>query len=168
MPSRPLYLMAKPPRGLRNLIWAFPQTDKSRSADLLHITLLPFVDLTETPPGFVPALIALLDNFGADTFRVIFDRIVANGSTFLLGSEPMAGVRRFQSELTRYLRRQSFPFFGERPNPHITIRYGSGGLGDRIIDPISWTIDEILLIESIVREKRHKVHGRWSLRSKVM
>lgn len=165
--SRPLYLLAKPPPVVRDLIWALPQTDKLRPAHLLHITLLRFVDLADAPSGFVSALTALLDGFTAVAFHVVFDQIIVNQSTFLKGSEPMAGVRRLQAELTHYLRQQHFPFSGRPPEPHITINYGGGSPGSQVIDPISWTVDEILLIESVVGHKRHEPHGRWSLRSKV-
>ena len=54
------------------------------------------------------------------------------------------------------------------PEPHITINYrgdrlGSESLGKKM-PPIGWTVDEIILMESIVGKTTHVEHGRWRLR----
>ena len=167
MPRRPLYLMAKPPPEVRDLIWARPWTDKARPAELLHVTLLPFVDLADAPVTFLPTLINVLDGFENDMFRVVFDQIVAHRHVTLRGSERMAGVRSFQRRLTDHLRAHGFAYLGQPPTPHLTLRYAADGLGDEMIDPISWTVEEVSLIESVVREARHDEHARWRLRPKA-
>ena len=56
-----------------------------------------------------------------------------------------------------------FPVPRYRLSPHITLAYRPDGLGTEAIIPISWMVEEVLLIESVVGEARHVVHGRWPL-----
>jgi 2'-5' RNA ligase len=51
---------------------------------------------------------------------------------------------------------------GTTPEPHVTINYRGDRLGSRKIDPIGWTVEEILLVESVVGQTRHIVHGCWT------
>ncbi|MDR6833159.1 MULTISPECIES: hypothetical protein [unclassified Sphingopyxis] len=54
------------------------------------------------------------------------------------------------------------------PEPHITINYRGDRLGSQTfgalkLPPIGWTVDEIILTESIVGKTTHVEHGRWLL-----
>ena len=164
-PLHPLYFMTKPSPELAKLIWGWSRTDKTRPASLLHVTVLPLVDLAAFPIGFVDRLLDLMTDFEADSFRLVFDRVVERHNVLLCGSEPMRGARRFQASLQQFLRARGFTFFGAAPTPHVTLRYGRDGCGGGPIEPISWQATELLLIESVVGQRRHIEHGRWQLRS---
>lgn len=56
---------------------------------------------------------------------------------------------------------------GTTPEPHVTINYRGDRLGAQKITPVGWTVDAILLIESVVGNATHVEHGRWPLRPKV-
>ena len=52
---------------------------------------------------------------------------------------------------------------GTTPEPHIAINYRGDRPNAQKIPPIGWTVDEIILTESIVGKTTHVEHGRWPL-----
>ncbi|MBA3940974.1 MAG: hypothetical protein C0520_07170 [Sphingopyxis sp.] len=160
---RPLYLMAKPPAAIAAHIHGLPRADRRRAADLLHMTLAAFTDLAEAPAGFLELVIRGLDDFGASAFPLRFDRIECRKATTLRSTTPFAAAWEFQRQLAEYFQQHGFRDFNLPPELHVTIDYRGDGLGSEAIDPIGWTVAEILLIESVVGEARHVVHGRWPL-----
>lgn len=76
----------------------------------------------------------------------------------------MDEVRAFQATVALYLRQHDIALLEPSPAPHLMISYRGGVPADRPIDPISWTVEEFLLIESL---HEHVTHGRWPLRSKL-
>ena len=161
----PLYIMAKPPPAVAARIAVLPRSDTSRGPDLLHVTLMSLFDLHAAPPEWLPLVIAALDAFDGLSFPLTFDRIEVRKAVTLRTRAPLVEARAFQAALVRCLIDHRAPLMlGTTPEPHITINYRGDRLGNRKIDPISWTVEEMLLIESIVGQTRHIVHGRWPLR----
>ncbi|WP_439566918.1 2'-5' RNA ligase family protein [Sphingopyxis sp.] len=160
---RPLYLMVKPPADVAARIHALPRNDRRRGADLLHMTLAAFADLAKAPAGFVDLVARGLDDFGANAFPIGFDRIECRKTTTLRSSAPLAAAWEFQRQLAEYFQHHGFKQFNLPPELHVTINYRGDTLGSEVIAPIEWTAAEILLIESVVGETRHVVHGRWPL-----
>lgn len=160
----PLYIMAKPPLEVRAQITALPRNDPGRSADLLHVTLLSLFDLYKKPPEWLPAVITALDSFRAPPFPLLFDRIENRKAVTLRTRDPLTQARAVQAALVRHLVEQRAPIMdGTAPQPHVTINYRGDRLRTEKIAPIAWTVDEILLVESIVGKTTHVVHGRWLL-----
>jgi len=166
----PLYVMAKPPPEVQSLIAALPRNDPSREVHLLHVTLISLYDLHYAPPEWLPATIAALDRFAAAPFPLAFDRIENRKAVTLRTRDPLAEARVFQKALVNHLLREKAPIMdGTTPEPHITINYRGDRLGSQTLNalkmpPISWTVDEIILMESIVGKTTHVEHGRWPLR----
>lgn len=160
---RPLYLMIKPPADVAACIHALPRNDRGREADLLHMTLAAFADLDKAPAGFLELVIRGLDGFAAGAFPVRFDRIECRKTTTLRSSAPLAAAWEFQRQLAEYFHRHDFAWFNLPPELHVTINYRGDGLGAETIDPVEWTAAEMLLVESLVGQARHVVHGRWPL-----
>lgn len=82
--------------------------------------------------------------------------------------DPQAEARAFQKALVNHLLREKAPIMdGTTPEPHITINYRGDRLGSETLGkkmpPIGWTVDEIILMESIVGKTTHVEHGRWRL-----
>lgn len=161
--KRPVYVFAKPSDEGRAAIGALRRTSRGRALDLLHTTLLPFFDLDDAPPQAVRHIIALLNEFRGDAFDLTFDSIVERRGVTLRSTRRLEGALAFQQALAAHLRARNFPFFGRAPEPHLTINYRRDGYGNESISPIGWRVDEILLVESVVGETRHVVHGRWAL-----
>ncbi|PQM28680.1 hypothetical protein CVO77_09605 [Sphingopyxis lindanitolerans] len=166
----PLYVMAKPPPEVQAQIAALPRNDPGRGPHLLHVTLISLYDLHHAPPAWLPATIAALDSFVAAPFPLAFDRIENRKAVTLRTREPLAEARAFQKALVNHLLREKAPIMdGTTPEPHITINYRGDRLGTQILGktmpPIGWTVDEIILTESVVGQTTHVDHGRWRLRA---
>lgn len=165
-PRNPLYLMAKPPPDIAARIAALPRNDAGRGPELLHVTLMLLFDLAAAPPGWLPAAIAALDSFAAAPFPLAFDRIENRKAVTLRARAPLPEARAFQQSLVRHLLAHRAPLMlGTTPEPHVTINYRGDRLGSQKIEPIGWTVDEILLVESVVGKTTHIEHSRWRLRA---
>ncbi|MCW6534948.1 2'-5' RNA ligase family protein [Sphingomonas lycopersici] len=70
-------------------------------------------------------------------------------------------MRAFRRSLIRHLARSGLILPTRRFNPHVTLAYGQDSDHRVTIDPIGWTVDELLLIRS--GDGRHVPFGRWSL-----
>ncbi|QXF13405.1 MULTISPECIES: hypothetical protein [Sphingopyxis] len=79
---------------------------------------------------------------------------------------PQAEAPAFQKALGNHLLREKAPNMdGITPAPHIKITYrgdlrDSQSLNVLKLPPIGWTVDEIILTESIVGKTTHVEHGR--------
>ncbi len=162
----PLYVMAKPPPEVAARIAALPRNDPGRGSELLHVTLLKLFDLHYAPSEWLPAVIAALDSFEGAAFPLRFDRIEARKAVTLRTRDPLLLARSFQQALVRHLLERRAPLMlGTTPEPHLTINYRDDRQGARKLEPIGWTVTEILLIESVVGKTTHVEHGRWALRA---
>ncbi|MBO9575856.1 MAG: 2'-5' RNA ligase family protein [Sphingobium sp.] len=166
----PLYIMAKPPPEAQALIAALPRNDPGRGPELLHVTLVSLFDLHHAPPEWLPATIAALDSFEGPAFPLAFDRIENRKAVTLRTRAPLAEARAFQAALVRHLLAYRAPMMlGTTPEPHVTINYKGDRLGTQTfgkkMPPIGWTVEEIILMESIVGKTTHVEHGRWPLRA---
>lgn len=167
-PKRPLYFMVKPPAPVAKHIADVSSGPRRRAPDLLHITLLPLGDRAAPSEDLLSRFREIGESIEAPPFRVVFDQLVRTGRTLALrGSEPMRGAIDFQTALVAALARQGLvvePRY--RFVPHVTIDYRADGRDSEPIDPISWLVEELLLVESVVGERRHIEHGRWALRAR--
>ena len=160
----PLYIMAKPPPDVQALIVALPRNDPARASVLLHVTLISLFDLHYAPPEWLPAVVAALDAFRAAPFPLHFDRIENRKAVTLRTKDPLPEARAFQSALVRHLLAHKAPMMlGTTPEPHVTINYHGDRLRGGKMPAIGWTVDEVLLVESIVGKTTHVEHGRWRL-----
>ena len=162
--KRPLYFMVKPPAAVGEFIASHTRASRARPSYLLHMTIQPVWDRLRSPPELIPFLLQIAATIDAPPFRVIFDRLVESRKTVALhGSEPMQGAEAFHAALVSTMGRYHMPIPAHRFVPHITIAYRPDGLGDEPIDPISWRVEEFMLVESVVGQTRHIEHGRWTL-----
>lgn len=161
----PLYIMAKPPPEVQAEIVALPRNDPGRGPELLHVTLISLYDLHYVPPEWLDATKSALDSLVAAPFPLHFDRIENRKAVTLRTRDELTEARAFQKALVQHLLVQRAPIMdGTTPEPHITIDYRGDRLNAQKMPPIGWTVDEIILMESIVGKTTHVEHGRWALR----
>lgn len=161
---KPLYIMAKPPLEVQAQITALPRNDPGRGPDLLHVTLISLYDLHYAPPDWLPATIAALGSLSAPAFPLHFDRIENRKAVTLRTRDALIEARAFQKALVNHLLASKAPIMdGTTPEPHITINYRGDRLGSQKMPLIGWTVEEIILTESIVGKTTHVEHGRWAL-----
>ena len=162
----PLYVFAKPPPEVAARIAQLPRNDAGRGPELFHVTLLALFDLDRAPPGWLFAMIDALDSFDGVAFPLAFDRVELRKAVTLRSRAELSEARAFQKALLGHLLARRAPLMlGTAPEPHLTINYRGDRLGAQRIAPIGWTVDEILLVESVVGKTTHVEHGRWPLRA---
>lgn len=160
----PLSIMAKPSPDVAAHIAALPRNDPARGPELLHVTLLKLFDLHRAPPGWLPAVIAALDALAAAPFPLAFDRIENRKAVTLRTRDPLLDARAFQKALVHHLLAHKAPMtLGTAPEPHLTINYAGDRLRAEKMSPIGWTVEEIILVESLIGKTTHVEHGRWRL-----
>lgn len=160
---RSLYVMSKPPPEILSRVAGLPRNSRERGPELLHTTLLALGDLAELPEGTLATVLALMDGFHADAFHVYFDHIAEGRAVALRSSKAQRGVDTFRKRLAHFLRERDFPDFVVPGRAHVTLRYSRDGMGNEPIPPISWRVDEVLLIESLGGKATHIERGRWQL-----
>jgi 2'-5' RNA ligase len=134
--------------------------------DRLHVTLQHLGDFVDQiPPSLVPTATVAAAIVKMQPFDVAFDRIGGTRGPFLLrASDNSMALRVFRQALstaliTAGLRRWVDPVF----NPHLTLSYDFSDVPEQSIDPIGWTVQEFVLIESLLGEHQHVERGRWPI-----
>jgi RNA 2',3'-cyclic 3'-phosphodiesterase len=160
--ERPLYVMIKPPAPL------LPQLARYRTMfgigerydlDRLHST---FLRLGQATPASIRAACQALDGFGEAPFPVRFDWLRGN---LLQSRRTQPGPGAFQRSLARHIARSGVAVLPKHFWLHLSLDYAAGPVQETQVPPIGWSVEEVLLIESVHGEGRHILHGRWPLRA---
>jgi len=139
---------------------------KSIPSERLHVSLLGgFVD--PLPPAIMSAAMTAAGTVSMPPFKVMFNRISSfNGGSgqlalVLTGDEGIVGFRKLQEALSLALARAGLSRRRKTlPTPHMTIAYSDRSC-ELSIEPICWTVNEFVLIDSLVGQSRHLLLGRW-------
>ena len=128
--------------------------------------MLPLGDAAQFEPWVVKLLRRALGTVHARPFMLDFDRIRGSGRTVELVRR---GTNRdavaFRALVIEALSRYVSAPWPRSFRPHVTLNYRRATPCDRLIDPISWLVEDFVLIESVTGETRHIEHGRWPLRA---
>lgn len=171
MPSEPfhrLFFAVRPPLEVVPEIAAlrdgFGQAKGPVTDEHLHLTTWLFPDSQNIAADQAERAKAAIAALPLVRFRVALDRMVGSGShVVMLPSEPLAGFVAFQGRLDAALRAAGLSAGpGWRFNPHVTLLYGRHA-ADEWITPISWEVEQIFLLDSVVGERRHDVIACWPL-----
>jgi 2'-5' RNA ligase len=136
----------------------------------LHVSVFAVGGFSGTcPPAVINAAKAIADNVSMAPFTVAFDRVASfaggNGrqALVLTGGEGVAGLVRFQQTLSLAMKKAGLGLRQrDRVTPHVTMMYANH-MCDFPIEPISWTVDEFVLVDSLWGQSRHVQLGRWPL-----
>ncbi len=133
----------------------------------LHVTLA----LTPDFPTAQPALVAALARAGARVaaaapFALRLDRLsIGTRTAALRPARAVPPLRALQAGIVREMvhegvrMRASWAF-----NPHLTLRYRAAQPSQCAVADFGWTVEEFVLLESLVGLSRHLPRGRWPLR----
>lgn len=190
-PSFPGFELPPPSRPIDRLfLGAFPDLDAAKRAanlsrslrtelnlrgrplppERLHITLHHIGDYAGLPPRVVAAICDAAATVGMGPFEVEFDRVASfsgrpgNRPLVLRGSDGLAELMKFQRGLGAAITRARVG----RPvasqfTPHMTLLYDDIQVEDRAVEPIRWTVNEFILVHSLLGQTRHVPLARWSL-----
>lgn len=131
----------------------------------LHMTLWA-LDLPMTPPpGIIADLCAAAAKVRGPALRLVLREAVSNGKIACLKpGEPMPVLKKFQERLQIAIAdARIWPNRGFRFEPHMTLAYGTGQDFRREVLPISWRVQDFVLIHSLVGLTEHVELGRWRL-----
>jgi len=153
-------------RLARTLKRAHKFTGKPIASDRLHISLFFLGGL---PDPIVQMACEALTGVRMQPFDVSFDRAVSfrgkpGSRPFVLvgdeGTSPLQSFRQMLGDaLTRSgLKRRANANF----TPHVTLLYDARNAEEYPIEPISWTVDELVLVRS---QNGHRHVARWPLRA---
>jgi len=135
----------------------------------LHVTLHHLGDFAHLPQGIVAWACAAAASVDASAFDVTFDRLASfsgkpgNWPLVLTQSAGLDELTVFWQRLGDVLRGAGASASRARFTPHLTLMYGERRFDPRVIEPLTWTVREFVLIDSWLGKTRYDVKGRWPL-----
>ena len=137
--------------------------------DRFHITLHHLGDYAGLPNDIVAKGKAAGEALAHAPFAVALDRAVSfanrpgNNPFTLQGGEGVETLISFQKALG-----EKMAWTGLKPDkqfvPHVTLLYDGQVAAAQAIDPIGWTVDRFVLVQSKLGQTQHIVLGSWDLR----
>ena len=183
-PRHDLYLMLHLPSEAARVVarmqgrlnQGYRGPSKPMPTERLHITLVPLGSYVHRIPADVlrTALHAgtLLEEA---PFRVCFDTLQSRGPKHRPGTVELAGhgasvlpLYRLRQQLFHALLKAGWRQDSIRPSfyPHITIDYERPPVSTRTVDPLSWEVTEVRLVDSHYGKGHHEVLAGWPLRER--
>jgi 2'-5' RNA ligase len=136
-----------------------------------HITLHHLGDYAGLPPGVVDMAGKAAAAVKSLPFSVTFDRAASFSSSprnrpfVLRGDTGLTDLMVFQRalgiEMTKAgLGRWAKPAY----TPHVTLLYDDRAVAEQVVEPITWTAGEFVLVRSLIGQTLHVPLARWPLR----
>jgi 2'-5' RNA ligase len=137
----------------------------------LHITLFCLGQYDGgLPPEIVTRAMEAAGMIAVTPFEVTLDRLLSfrhpsgERPLVLRGSDDIPSLRAFHQDLAMALAKASLKrFVKSRITPHVTLLRDSRGIPERPIRPISWTVRDFVLVDSLIGKSRHIQLGKWTL-----
>jgi RNA 2',3'-cyclic 3'-phosphodiesterase len=89
---------------------------------------------------------------------------VGNLPLVLYGGDGVAALMAFRKVLAAAVMKVGLGRAQSGFSPHVTLLYGDRKIAEHPVDPVSWTVREFVLVQSLHGESRHILLGRWPLR----
>ena len=132
--------------------------------DRLHVSLHHLGDFYDQVPPYVTSTAATAAaGVTMEPFNIAFDRAGGTKGPFLLRTSDGAPVlqsfhRNLSAALARagFRRRMRTGFM-----PHLTLSYSPHTAAERGVEPVSWTVRDFVLIESLHGKHQYILRGRW-------
>jgi RNA 2',3'-cyclic 3'-phosphodiesterase len=145
--------------------------DKRRAliASRLHITAFPIGSFVQSPQRTITDACAAADTISFAPFEVSFDRVITwrtrdRSYLVLTADRGCEALLAFQHKLHTAIRLagvRTTRNWGFRP--HVTLRYNESIIVDQQVPPLTWRVDEFVLIESLTGQTIHRHHRKWPL-----
>jgi 2'-5' RNA ligase len=138
-------------------------------AERLHISLIGLGDHDGLPDGVVKIACHIGSMIEAKPFEVCFNRLSAfgGGALVLRGSDSVPSLQAFWRHLAAVIADSPLkPFVTNSIEPHVTLlrdKIRVPKVRERVVEPISWTVRDFVLIHSLTRQSVYKELGRWQL-----
>jgi RNA 2',3'-cyclic 3'-phosphodiesterase len=138
-------------------------------ASRMHITAVHLGDYEEYPKEIDAQARVVGSNLFVPAFDAEFDRVGSfagqprNRPLVLRGGEGVAGIEAFQRALHVEMKKAGLGRWAKPYTPHVTLLYDDAIVEEQIIEPIRWTVTELVLIYSVLGETKHVHLARWPL-----
>ena len=164
-----LFCGLRPPGDLARDLW--DEFDWLRPGDdrvepeRFHITLVRLGVWPHHPENVIEQARSVCASLEAAAFRIVLDNLIVGDRVLLKPSEAVPALDRFQQQLAGELAKAGLV----RPrgcvfNPHMTASYRTRNRSETFMPPVSWTVREFVLIESLIGRRTQIEQGRWMLR----
>lgn len=138
--------------------------------DRFHVTLIHIGDFAGLPKAVVADSLRVGERTTAPPFEVTFDRAASFSGApqrkpfVLQGGADLDGLQAFRRSLwDRLIRAGVKPLSRIEFNPHVTLLYDPASIAEHPVEPVRWTVDELVLIHSELGRTKYNVLGRWPL-----
>ena len=122
-----------------------------------HVTLSTVHQGHGLPDGDeIDGWVARASEIPMPSFRVGFDRLMSftNGALVLTGDDSTVGMEVLQQRLSDSL--DDTPRPARRYTPHVTLLYDGRHIEAEPVEPISWTVREIVLVHSLIGQTTYR------------
>jgi 2'-5' RNA ligase len=136
---------------------------KSLQLDHFHVALCHIETGIGLTAGTVDEAKACAASVAMPSFRVCFDRAESfrNGALVLRGDGGTIGLDVFQQRLNDAL--DDAPRKARSFTPHVTLLRDNHRVPEQRIEPIEWTVRELVLVHSLRGRTTYRHLARWSL-----
>lgn len=133
-----------------------------------HVTMCHLGDNAETQAKLIERAIERASQVVMPSFRVSFDRAGSfrNGALVLRGDESLIGLEVLQQRLNDAF--DGRPQRARHFTPHVTLLRDQHRIAEQEIEPIDWTVREIVLLHNLVGRTTHRPVARIPLGQSVM
>lgn len=138
--------------------------------DRFHITVNHLADFPGVPERIVAAASEAAAAVKAAPFDVAFDRAASfrgkpDKRPFVLrGGDALGPLIAFQQALGFEMAKAGLGQYVEKSfTPHVTLLYDPSLVTETPVEPIRWTVRELVLIHSLLGRTQHIPLGRWPL-----
>lgn len=147
----------------RHLRLSHGLTGKGVRPEHFHVTLCPVGEGIGLPSDVVDRVKARAASVAMPSFRVCFDRAESfkNGALVLRGDDGTIGLEILQQRLSDALDGQ--PGKARAFTPHVTLLRDSHRVPEQRVEPIEWTVRELVLVHSLLGRTTHRQLARWAL-----
>lgn len=134
----------------------------------LHISLLGFGAHAGLPQELVDGATKAASTIAMAPFDVTFDRTMSflgrPRPLVLCGGDGVAELIAFQRTLGAAIQESGLGRVKPQYTPHVTLLYDERGIEEHMIEPVSWTVREFVLVHSLRGQSKYIPLGRWPLR----
>jgi 2'-5' RNA ligase len=141
------------------------------ATDRFHITLNHLGDFPELPQDVIRAASQAAAAMAMAPFEVTFDRAASfspekkrNLPLVLLGDKDSTPLHRFNDALNLELAKAGLKrMMKTQFTPHVTLLYDDATVLARAAGPVTWTVNEFVLVHSLLGQTEHRHLHTWSL-----
>ena len=145
-------------------------TGKPLAPERFHVTLFDLGDYVGLPEGLARSAGEAAATLSARPFDVRFDFVESFAirkpklPLVLRSSTAIERLMDFQQQLGHALKRAGLGrFVGPQFTPHVTLLYDPQSVAREPVEPVGWTVNEFVLVHSLLGQTRHLKIGRWPL-----